>query len=266
MVVPMSKKNFADLVELMKRLRGPGGCPWDRQQKYEDLKPYVIEEAYEVVEAINQQDRESLKEEIGDLLLEAVFLAEIAREEGTFDINDCITSVHDKLTRRHPHVFGDVKAETADAVVTNWERLKSAERREEKKSVLSGVPGALPALLKALRLTEKAARVGFDWRKTEDVFGKLDEETQELQEAIRRNEPKEIGHEVGDLLFTLANVARRLKVNPEEALQASNRKFQQRFQTIESELQAQNRTFDDASLEEMDAMWDRAKERLRDGG
>lgn len=255
----MSEKTFDDLVTLMTRLRGPGGCPWDRQQTYQDLKPYVIEEAYEVVEAIDLEDRRSLQEEIGDLLLEAVFLAEIAREEGAFDIGGCITAIHDKLVRRHPHVFGEVKAESAEEVLTNWERLKSAERREEDKSVLSGVPRALPALLKAVRLTEKAARVGFDWRKTEDVFQKLDEEVEELQQAIRGADPKEIEHELGDLLFTIANVARKLEVNPEEALQGSNRKFQQRFEAMESELRRQGRSFDDASLEEMDAMWERAK-------
>jgi MazG family protein len=257
----MARKSFQDLVELMKRLRAPDGCPWDREQKYSDLKPYVIEEAYEVVDAIDRDDRESLKEEIGDLLLEAVFLAEIAREEGSFEIDDSITAIHDKLVRRHPHVFGDTKAESADAVVTNWERLKDAERKKEDKSVLSGVPQSLPAMLKALRLTDKAARVGFDWRKTEDVFEKLEEEVGELKEAIAGRNPKEIESELGDLLFTLANVARRLKVNPEEALQATNRKFTDRFHAIEAELRAAGRTFDDASLEEMDAMWDRAKQR-----
>ena len=257
----MARKSFQDLVELMKRLRAPGGCPWDREQKYSDLKPYVIEEAYEVVDAIDRDDRESLKEEIGDLLLEAVFLAEIAREEGSFEIDDSITAIHDKLVRRHPHVFGDTRAESADAVVTNWERLKDAERKKEDKSVLSGVPQSLPAMLKALRLTDKAARVGFDWRKTEDVFEKLEEEVGELKEAIAGKDPKEIENELGDLLFTLANVARRLKVNPEEALQATNRKFTDRFHAIEAELRGSGRTFDDATLEEMDAMWDRAKER-----
>lgn len=257
----MTKKSFNDLVDLMKTLRGPGGCPWDRQQNYQDLKPYVIEEAYEVVEAIDRDDRDSLKEEIGDLLLEAVFLAEIARAEGSFVIDDSITAVHDKLVRRHPHVFGDAVADSAEAVVTNWERLKSAELKKKDKSVLSGVPRALPALLKATRLTEKAARVGFDWRNTEDIFEKLSEEIEELREAIRKAHQKEIEHELGDLLFTIANVARRLKVNAEEALQSSNRKFARRFEAVETELHSQKRAFDDASLEEMDAIWERVKER-----
>jgi len=257
----MSKRTFTDLVELMTRLRAPGGCPWDREQTFTDLKPFVIEEAYEVVEAIDRDDRESLREEIGDLLLEAVFLAEIAREEGTFDIDDSITTVHDKLVRRHPHVFGDVKADSADAVLQNWERLKSAERRVQKQGILSGVPRSLPALLKAVRLTEKAARVGFDWRSTEDVFEKLDEETRELQEALERNERAEIEHELGDLLFTIANIARRLEINAEEALQAANRKFTRRFEAIESSLHESSRTFDDVTLEQMDAMWEEAKKR-----
>lgn len=261
----MSRKSFSDLVELMQTLRGPGGCPWDRQQTYQDLKPYVIEEAYEVVEAIDRDDRVSLREEIGDLLLEAVFLAQIAREEGSFVIEDSITAIHDKLVRRHPHVFADVKADSAEEVVTNWERLKSAELKKEDKSVLSGVPKALPALLKASRLTEKAARVGFDWRSTEDIFEKLSEEIEELRVAIKEADPKEIEHELGDLLFTIVNVARRLKINPEEALQSSNRKFARRFEAVEAELQAQNRTFDEATLEEMDAIWDRVKDLERKG-
>lgn len=257
----VSRKTFEDLVALMKRLRGPDGCPWDREQSYSDLKPFVIEEAYEVVEAIERDDRESLKEEIGDLLLEAVFLAEIARAEGSFEINDSITAVHDKLVRRHPHVFSNVVADSADAVVTNWERLKKAELDQKDKSVLSGVPRSMPALLKAMRLTEKAARVGFDWRNTEDVFEKLTEEIGELKEAIAKGAEKEVEHELGDLLFTIANIARRLKVQPEDALQSSNRKFTRRFEAIESELRSQGRNFDDASLEEMDAIWNRVKEK-----
>src|SRR5216110_1096674 len=172
----MSRRSFDDLFELMKMLRGPNGCPWDRKQTLPDLKPYVIEEAYEVVDAINRDDRRALLEEIGDMLLEAVFIAEITREEGSFDIYDSITAIHDKLVRRHPHVFGEVAAKDAEQVLVNWEKLKSEERKAENKSLLSGVPGSLPALLKASRLTEKAARVGFDWRRTDDVFGKVEEE------------------------------------------------------------------------------------------
>ncbi|MGZ8851798.1 MAG: nucleoside triphosphate pyrophosphohydrolase, partial [Thermoanaerobaculia bacterium] len=168
----------------MKTLRGPDGCPWDRRQTLPDLKPFVIEEAYEVVDAVDRDDRQALMEEVGDLLLESVFIAEITREEGSFDIYDSITAIHDKLVRRHPHVFADVEANDAEQVLVNWEKQKNEERKAENKSVLSGVPQALPALLKSSRLTEKAARVGFDWEKTEDIFAKIDEEAAELREAV----------------------------------------------------------------------------------
>src|ERR1700756_5876563 len=180
----MAKRSFDDLVKLMTTLRGPDGCPWDRKQSLPSLKPYVIEESYEVVDAIDRDDRAALLEEIGDFLLQAVFITEITREEGTFDIYDSITAIHEKLVRRHPHVFGDVEARDAEAVLVNWEKLKNEERKSENKSILAGVPQSLPALLKASRLTEKAARVGFDWRRTDEVFDKLHEEIAELREAI----------------------------------------------------------------------------------
>lgn len=243
----------------MTKLRGPDGCPWDRQQKLPDLKPFVIEEAYEVVDAIDRDDRRALLEEVGDMVLEAVFIAEITRAEGTFDIYDSITAIHDKLVRRHPHVFADVEAGDAEQVLVNWEKLKNEERKAENKSVLSGVPRALPALLKAGRLTEKAARVGFDWRRAEDVLDKLDEETHELRAAVKSGDAKHIGEEIGDLLFTLANIARKMSVNPEEALQATNRKFMRRFESMESAVRARGKNIDDLSLEEMDALWDAAK-------
>ena len=249
------KRSFEDLVQLMTRLRGPDGCPWDRKQTLPDLKPYIIEEAYEVVDAIDRDDRAALLEEIGDMLLEAVFVAEITREEGTFDVYDSITAIHDKLVRRHPHVFGDVVANDADQVITNWEKLKQAERQAENKSILSGVPQSMPALLKAARLTEKAARVGFDWRRTEDVFDKLDEEIAELREAVASGDTAHVHEEIGDLLFTIANIARKVNVNPEEALQSTNRKFMSRFQSMET--QAPN--FEQLTLEEMDKLWDEAK-------
>lgn len=255
----MPKRSFDDLVRLMTTLRGPGGCPWDRKQTLADLKPYVVEEAYEVVDAIDRDDRAALVEELGDFLLQAVFIAEIAREEGTFDIGDAITAIHEKLVRRHPHVFGDVEAHDAEQVLVNWEKLKSEERKAENKGVLSGVPQSLPALLRAGRLTEKAARVGFDWRKTEDVFEKLEEETGELREAIAEGDKAKVHDEIGDLLFTIANIARKLDVNAEEALQSSNRKFTRRFRAMESKVHADGRNLDQLTLEEMDALWDEAK-------
>lgn len=255
----MSRRTFDELVQLMTTLRGPGGCPWDREQTLADLKPFVIEEAYEVVDAIDRDDRGALLEEIGDLLLESVFIAEITRAEGSFDIYDSITAIHDKLVRRHPHVFSDVEAANAEQVLVNWEKLKNEERKAESKSLLSGVPQALPALLKASRLTEKAARVGFDWQKAEDVFAKVEEEIAELREAVSKGEAGAINEEIGDLLFTVANLARKSGLNPEEALQSTNRKFMRRFESMESAVRAQGRNLDQLTLDEMDALWDDAK-------
>src|SRR5687767_13139218 len=255
----MARRTFEDLVQLMTTLRGPDGCPWDRKQTLPDLKPYVIEEAYEVVDAIDRNDRVALTEEVGDLLLEAVFIAEITREEGTSDVYDSITAIHDKLVRRHPHVFGDVIAGDAEQVLVNWEKLKNEEKKAENKSVLSGVPMSMPALLKASRLTEKAARVGFDWRRTEDVFDKLDEEIAELREAVATGDNGHVHEEIGDLLFTIANIARKVNVNPEEALQSTNRKFMSRFGSMESQVRERNQNLDQLELEEMDRLWDDAK-------
>lgn len=255
----MTKRSFDELVALMHTLRAPGGCPWDREQTMEDLRAYVIEEAYEVVESINGGDRNALREELGDLLLQAVFLAEIAEEEGAFDIHDAIGAIHNKLVSRHPHVFAGVKAETAGEVLSNWENLKSAERKHKNEGLLSGVPKSLPALLKAMRLTEKAANVGFDWEKTEDIFEKIDEETRELKEAIAKGNRGEIDHEVGDLLFTVVNIARRLGVQAEEALQATSARFTSRFEFIERALRESGRGFRDVDLAELDRLWGEAK-------
>jgi tetrapyrrole methylase family protein / MazG family protein len=255
----MTKRSFDDLVTLMTTLRGPNGCPWDREQTLATLKPFIIEESYEVVDAIDRDDRAALLEEVGDFLLQAVFIAELTREEGTFDISDSIAAIHDKLVRRHPHVFGEVVARDAEQVLVNWEKLKNAERKAEKKGVLSGVPQSLPALLKASRLTEKAARVGFDWRRTEDVFEKLGEEIAEVHQAIAAGDKEQVHDEIGDLLFTIANIARKLDVNAEEALQSANRKFTRRFEMMERSVHESGRNLDQLPLEEMDALWDEAK-------
>ena len=253
------KRSFDELVQLMTTLRGPNGCPWDRKQTLPSLKPFIIEESYEVVDAIDRDDRLDLCEELGDFLLQAVFIAELTREEGSFDIYDSVTAIHEKLVRRHPHVFGDVEARDAEQVLVNWEKLKNEERKAENKSVLAGVPRSLPALLKAARLTEKAARVGFDWRRTEDVFSKIEEEIGELREAISSGDEANVHDEVGDLLFTIANIARKLNVNAEEALQSTNRKFRRRFESMESSVREGGRNLDQLSLEQMDALWDEAK-------
>jgi tetrapyrrole methylase family protein/MazG family protein len=257
----MERRPFEDLVRLMQRLRGPGGCPWDREQTLATLKPFIIEEAYEVVDAIDRDDLDSLVEELGDLLLQVVFAAEIGRGSGTFEVENCVAAIHDKLVRRHPHVFGEVKADSAEVVLTNWEKLKGAERKEEKKGILSGVPQSLPALLKSARLTEKAARVGFDWRRAEEVFAKIDEEILELREAVEGGQLDEVEAELGDLLFTISNIARKLKINPEEALQAANRKFTRRFEAMEQTVDERQQSFENLSLEEMDGLWDEVKGR-----
>jgi MazG family protein len=253
------KRSFDELVQLMTRLRGPDGCPWDRKQTLPSLKPFVIEESYEVVDAIDRDDRPGLCEELGDFLLQAVFIAEVTREEGSFDIYDAVTAIHEKLVRRHPHVFGDVEAHDAEQVLVNWEKLKNEERKAENKSVLAGVPQSLPALLKAARLTEKAARVGFDWRRTDDVFDKLAEEIAEVREAIAAGDETQVHDELGDLLFTIANIARKLNVNAEEALQSTNRKFSRRFESMEASVRERGQNLDQLTLEQMDHLWDEAK-------
>ncbi len=255
----MPKRSFDELIALMTTLRGSNGCPWDRKQTLASLKPFIVEEAYEAVEAIDRDDRAALAEELGDLLLQVVFVAEITREEGSFDIGDVITTLHNKLVRRHPHVFGDIEARDAEQVLVNWEKLKNEERKAENKSVLAGVPQSLPALLKASRLTEKAARVGFDWRRAEEVFAKIDEEVQELRDAVREEDQQKIHDEIGDLLFSIANIARKLDENAEEALQSANRKFTRRFEAMERTVRASGQNLDQLTLEQMDALWDEAK-------
>jgi len=261
------KRSFEDLVRLMGRLRAPGGCPWDREQDSRSLRTYLLEEAYEVLEAIERDDARALKEELGDLLLQVLFHAQIAREEGRFSIDDVLTELHDKLVRRHPHVFGTTEVENSQQVVANWEALKSAERKAHESaepagnSALNGVPRALPAVLEAFQLTRRAAQVGFDWAKADDVLAKLEEEANELRGATTAEDPARLEEEVGDLLFVVVNLARKLGQDPELALRRANRKFVSRFQEIERELAAQGRRLEDASLEEMDALWERAKQR-----
>lgn len=259
---------FARFVELIARLRAPGGCPWDREQTHRSLKPMTIEEAYEVLEAIDSGDDKHLAEELGDLLLQVVFHAAIAAEEGRFTIDDVVTAVADKMVRRHPHVFGDHKADTPGEVLRNWEALKSAERRAAGKddhreaSMMDGVSKALPALMEAFQMTTKAGRVGFDWPSAAGVLAKLDEETEELKAEVSRASPdvRAVEEEVGDLLFAAVNAARILGVDPESALKAANRKFRRRFRYIEERLRERGRTPAESHLDEMDALWSEAKE------
>jgi MazG family protein len=258
---------FADLVRLIARLRAPGGCPWDREQTHASLKPMTIEEAYEVLEAIDSGGDEELAGELGDLLLQVVFHSQIAAEEGRFTVADVIASISEKMVRRHPHVFGGDSARDADEVLRNWEALKAAERRAKtggEASMLESVSKAMPAVMEAYQITTKASRVGFDWPDAAAVLAKLDEEKAELERAVRdRADSSAAEEEIGDLLFVVVNLARKLSVDPESALKAANRKFRRRFRHIEDRLREQDRRPADASLEEMDALWDDAKRRER---
>lgn len=252
---------FDELLAIMKRLRGPGGCPWDAEQTHESLKRYLLEEAYEVIEAIDTNSSDLLKEELGDLLLQPIFHAAIAEETGKFTMQDVIKGLCDKLIRRHPHVFGDMKINSSDAQVENWERIKKAEKGDERKSALSGVPPQLPALLKAQKITEKAARVGFDWEHVDQVVAKVMEELHEFEEAMAEGDNEHMEAELGDLLFAIVNLGRFLSINPEEALRKTISRFQTRFQYVEDTLHSQGQQMNTSTLEEMDRLWEEAKQR-----
>ncbi|HEX8888186.1 MAG TPA: nucleoside triphosphate pyrophosphohydrolase [Pyrinomonadaceae bacterium] len=268
---------FDDLVALMLRLRSAEGCPWDREQTYETLAPMLLEEAYEAFEAV-EEAREGrpveLRDELGDLLFQIVFYAQVARERGEFTIDDVIEAIHSKMVRRHPHVFGDVTVRDNEELLRNWEAMKAEEKRAAGKdksemdgSLLDGVSTKAPALMEAHQLSTKAARVGFDWQRIEDIFDKLHEEMDELKTAIKNHAESEsendralVREELGDLLFAVTNIARHLKVEPEAALKSTNRKFRRRFRHIEEGLKNRGRTFDAATLDEMEALWQEAKE------
>ncbi|HMK57376.1 MAG TPA: nucleoside triphosphate pyrophosphohydrolase [Dissulfurispiraceae bacterium] len=250
--------NFRKFVEIMSRLRSEDGCPWDKVQTHESLKPYLIEETYEVIEAIDEKDPIKLKEELGDLLLQIVFHAQIAGDDGEFDINDVVEKISSKMISRHPHVFGDAKFDTPEEVTRQWQERK----REEGKlrdSALEGVPKELPSLLRAQRLQSRAAKVGFDWANVDDVFGKLDEELKEFREAIEKKDCNEIEDELGDIFFVLVNISRFVGVNAEEALRKTISKFISRFRYIEMKAADGGRRLTDMTLEEMDSLWDEAK-------
>lgn len=259
---------FADLVRVVARLREPGGCPWDREQTHESLSPYVIEEAHEVAEAIASGDPARLAEELGDLLLQVMLHARVAEEAGRFDVHEVARGLSEKLIRRHPHVFGDAVADTAAEVTQRWERIKQAEKREkgETAGVLDGVPKALPALLKAQRLTEKAGKFGFDWPDAEAVLEKLREELGELEADVRAARLDSAREEFGDVLFVLANMARHLGIDAEASLQAANSKFARRFAHVEARLRERGLSPAEAGLPEMDAYWEEAKRLERGDG
>ena len=294
--MPTTGERFERAVSIMARLRGPGGCPWDREQTFDSIKPYTLEETYEVLEAIDNRDWDELSRELGDLLLQVLFYAQMAQEQNTFSIDQVLDRLSQKLVDRHPHVFGDVKAETSSDVLRNWEALKAEEKKkrleagkekDHSQSVLAGVSSGIPALLEAYKLSSRAAHVGFDWPNVEGLFEKLQEETQELQNELEqvpvmgarpgksgvagssgRQIPQDLRarleDEVGDLFFVLVNIARYLSLDPESALRKTNRKFRQRFQWIEEQLRASGRGPEQSTVEELESLWQQAKQQERE--
>jgi tetrapyrrole methylase family protein/MazG family protein len=255
---------FEQLITIMRKLRAPGGCPWDAEQTHESLTRYLLEETYEVIEAIDEKSPQHLKEELGDLLLQPIFHAAIAEESGDFTIDDVISTLCDKLIRRHPHVFGDLEIKDSNAQIENWEKIKKLEKGDERPSALSGVPAHLPALLKAHKISEKASRVGFDWEHADQVFAKVMEELHEFEEAWEGGNPTRMEEEMGDLLFAIANLGRFLNLNPEEALRKTIARFQKRFSYVEAELLRQGVAMQNATFEAMDELWEKAKCAERD--
>ena len=299
--MPTTGERFERAVSIMARLRGPGGCPWDREQTFDSIKPYTLEETYEVLEAIDNRDWSELAGELGDLLLQVLFYAQMAKEQDTFSIDQVLERLSDKLVDRHPHVFGDVKADTSSDVLRNWEALKAeekkkrleagggklAKREEQPKSVLAGVSTAMPALLEAHKLSSRAAHVGFDWPNVQGLFEKLHEETEELQEQLKEfpapgpqpqgrdvagaGRPQiseglrqRLEDEVGDLFFVLVNIARYLSLDPESALKKTNRKFKRRFQWMEDRLRTAGRSPTQTSMQELESLWQQAKQQEQD--
>ncbi len=266
-------KLFADLVAVQARLRAPGGCPWDREQTHSTLRTYLIEESYEVLDAIESGSDEELMEELGDLLLQVLFHADMARETGAFDISGVITGIHNKMVRRHPHVFGDVKAETSGEVLKNWAQLKAKEKQAASSkgessqnpapSALDGIPRNLPALLEAYQMTRRAAQVGFDWQRVEGIFEKLVEETMELRAALEASNRRAAEEEVGDLLFSVVNLARFLGLDPEVTLKHSNLKFKKRFEEMESNASSSGQHLSELSKERLEQLWVAAKAKAR---
>jgi len=288
--MPTTGERFERAVQIMHRLRAPGGCPWDREQTFDTIKQYTLEETYEVIEAIEQRDWPELAGELGDLLLQVLFYAEMAAEDRRFSIDDVLDTLSDKLVRRHPHVFGEVQAETSSEVLRNWEAIKEQEKRSraaaepdaKPKSLLAGVSSAMPALMEGLKLSNKAAHVGFDWPSIDGIFEKLEEETAELRREVAQipppgpvpvgrgvagargsSVPEDLQHrlqdEVGDLLFVVVNLARYLNVDPESALRSTNRKFRRRFEHVEERLRAEGKTLQQSNIDEMEQYWQESK-------
>jgi tetrapyrrole methylase family protein/MazG family protein len=258
-VPPLGKGfSFESFQEIVAHLRAPNGCPWDKEQTHESLRKHLLEESYEAIAAIDSGDFDSMREEFGDLLLQIMLNSQIASEEGEFTVNDVVKGIYDKIIRRHPHVFGDLKVDGVDGVLQNWEKLKETERRDKKeeKGILDGVPVALPALSQAQEYQDRAARVGFDWPEIDGVLDKVREEVEEIKRA---ETDFELASEIGDLLFVLVNLARWKNVDAESALRGTNMRFKKRFAYVEQGAKKQGRSLSDMKLEEMDALWNEAK-------
>jgi len=251
-------KSFCELIKIIRTLRSPEGCPWDREQTLYSLKNHFIEEAYELVDALDNRDIDNIKEELGDLLLHIVIHSIIAEEDGYFTINEVIQEISEKLVRRHPHVFADTKVKNTDEVMKNWEAIKSDEGKK-KKSVLDGIPKGLPSIQQSYKMQKRVSKKGFDWNTTEDCMNKVDEEYNELKEAVNTGNKEEIQHELGDVLFAVINLSRFLNVDPDEALRNVNKRFTNRFMHIEKKLEEKGQSLENTPLEEMEAFWQEAK-------
>lgn len=255
----MSKK-FEKLIEIMSTLRSPDGCPWDHEQSHTTLKKYLIEECYEVIDAIDHKNDENLCEELGDLLLQIVFHSQIAKEENRFNIDDVIQGISDKMIRRHPHVFSDKSVKNSSEVLENWDKIKDNEKKDQKEeSCLDSIPQSLPALFESYKIGKKASKKGFDWPNTKGVIEKIEEELLELKESLERQKEDEIVEEFGDFLFSLSNLARHLQLDPEDALKKTNKKFRQRFSFIEKKIRIENQKIEEKSLGELEELWLQSK-------
>ena len=255
-------EKFERLVSIMARLRGTGGCPWDREQNFDTIKPFLLEETYEVIDAIDARNWRELADELGDLLLQPVFFAQMASEAGHFHIDDSLDSINDKLIRRHPHIFGDAEAETAGDVKKRWDEIKKQEKSSKQDTpelLLDSISRSTPALVEAQQISSRAARAGFDWTSADQVLEKLEEELGELEAARDSGLREEMEHEIGDILFVIVNIARFLEVDPEQALRKSNARFRRRFAHVERELIARGKQFADSNVNEMEELWQEAK-------
>jgi tetrapyrrole methylase family protein/MazG family protein len=261
--MPTQTKNIARLLKIMARLRGPGGCPWDREQTHQSIRHNLIEECYEAIDALDAGDTDAFKDELGDLLLQVVFHAQMASEDGKFDFDAVAKSINDKLVRRHPHVFGTTKARNSAEVLQQWEAIKKSEKSASSIVHVEDLPKHLPALLKADKVQRKVARVGFDWKRTKDVVAKIEEEVREVKGALASKSRKHFEEEIGDLLFAVVNLARFENLQAEELLNRSTAKFVKRFQVIEKAVHDSGRRLEDCTLKELDALWESAKRQRR---